>query len=43
MLAFKFGAIDPELQAIIPKLLLLDPLQRVQKVMTLSREVLLES
>jgi hypothetical protein len=49
MLAFKFGAIllrrgfanDPELEAVIPKLVLLDPLERIQQVMTLSREALL--
>jgi hypothetical protein len=42
MLIFKFGAIDPELKAIVPKLMLLDPLERIQQVMTLSREALLE-
>jgi hypothetical protein len=41
MLIFKFGTIDPELEAIIPKLMLLDPLERIQQVMTLSREALL--
>jgi hypothetical protein len=41
MLIFKFGAIDPELEAVIPKLVLLDPLERIQQVMTLSREALL--
>jgi hypothetical protein len=41
MLIFKFGAIDAELEAIIPKLMLLDPLERIQQVMTLSREALL--
>jgi hypothetical protein len=43
MLIFKFGTIDPELEALIPKLLLLDPLARIQQIMTLSREALLES
>jgi hypothetical protein len=43
MLIFKFGTIDPELKALIPKLLLLDPLARTQQIMTLSREALLES
>jgi hypothetical protein len=43
MLTFKFGTIDPELEALIPKLLLLDPLSRTQQIMTLSREALLES
>ncbi len=43
MLTFKFGTIDPDLEALIPKLLLLDPLARTQQIMTLSREALLES
>jgi hypothetical protein len=38
---FRSGAIDPELEAIIPKLMLLDPLERIRQVMTLSREALL--
>jgi hypothetical protein len=41
MLMFRFGTIDPELEAIVPKLTLLDPLERIQQVMTLSREALL--
>jgi hypothetical protein len=41
MLIFKFGTIDPELEAIVPKLMLLDPLERIQQVMTLSRKALL--
>jgi hypothetical protein len=41
MLIFKFGAIDAELEAVIPKLMLLDPFERIQQVMTLSREALL--
>ncbi len=36
-----FGAIDPELEAIVPRLMRLDPLERIQQVMTLSREALL--
>jgi hypothetical protein len=43
MLIFKFGTIDPELKALVPKLILLDPLARTQQIMTLSREALLES
>jgi hypothetical protein len=38
----RFGAIDPQLEQIIPKLLLLNWLDRVRQVMTMSREVLLE-
>ncbi|NJM46227.1 MAG: hypothetical protein HC860_08630 [Alkalinema sp. RU_4_3] len=49
MLMFGFGAIilrrgfanDPELEAIVPRLMRLDPLERIQQVMTLSREALL--
>jgi hypothetical protein len=41
MLMFRFGAIDPELGAIVPKLMQLDPLERMQQVMTLSRGALL--
>jgi hypothetical protein len=43
MLIVKFGTIDPELKALVPKLILLDPLARTQQIMTLSREALLES
>jgi hypothetical protein len=42
MIIFKFGAIDPELEQVLPKLLLLAPFERTQQVMTLSREALLE-
>jgi hypothetical protein len=42
MLIARFGAIDPELEMVIPKLLDLDPIKRAQQIMTLSREALLE-
>jgi hypothetical protein len=42
MLIARFGAIDPELDIVIPKLLDLDPINRAQRIMTLSREALLE-
>jgi hypothetical protein len=43
MLIAKFGTMDPELENVIPKLINLDPTQRAQLIMTLSREALLES
>jgi hypothetical protein len=42
MLIARFGAIDSELEMVIPKLLDLDPINRAQRIMTLSREDLLE-
>jgi hypothetical protein len=42
MLIARFGAIDPELESIIPKLIELDPIQRAQSIITLSRSALLE-
>jgi predicted transposase/invertase (TIGR01784 family) len=42
MLIAKFGAIDPELERVIPKLMELDPIKRAQQILTLSREALLE-
>jgi hypothetical protein len=42
MLIARFGAIDPELEGVIPKLIGLDPIQRAQSIITMSREALLE-
>jgi hypothetical protein len=42
MLVAKFGAIDSELEAVIPQLLTLDPTERARSVMNLSREALLK-
>ncbi len=42
MLAAKFGAIDSELETVIPKLLVLDPTERARSVMSLSRQALLK-
>jgi hypothetical protein len=42
LLVAKFGVIDPELEAVIPQLLTLDPTERARSVMTLSREALLQ-
>jgi flagellar biosynthesis/type III secretory pathway protein FliH len=41
MLMVKFGSIDPELEAIIPKLMNMDPTERSRLILTLSREALL--
>lgn len=43
LLVAKFGSIDPELEAVIPKLIHLDPTARARLVITLSRQALLES
>jgi hypothetical protein len=43
MLTCKFGSIDPELEAIIPKLMKMDLIERSRLILTLSREALLES
>ncbi len=42
MLVAKFGPIDSELEAVIPRLLTLDPTERARSVMSLSREALLK-
>ncbi|NJM46487.1 MAG: hypothetical protein HC860_10135 [Alkalinema sp. RU_4_3] len=42
MLIARFGAIDPELEALIPTLMDLDPVQRARSIITLSRAALLE-
>ena len=42
MLAAKFGAIDSELETVIPRLLVLDPTERARSVMSLSRQALLK-
>ncbi len=42
MLIARFGAIDPELERVIPRLIDLDPIKRAQSIITLSREALLE-
>ncbi len=42
LLIAKFGAIDSELEAVVPKLLTLDPTERARSVMTLSRDALLK-
>jgi hypothetical protein len=42
MLIARFGAIDPELERVIPKLIELDPIKRAQSIITLSRSALLE-
>jgi hypothetical protein len=42
MLIARFGAIDPELEGVIPKLMDLDPIQRAQSIITMSRAALLE-
>jgi hypothetical protein len=42
MLVAKFGAIDSELEAVIPQLLTLDPTERARSIMSLSREGLLK-
>jgi chromosome condensin MukBEF ATPase and DNA-binding subunit MukB len=43
LLVAKFGAIDPELEAVIPNLMKMDPTERSRLILTLSREALLES
>jgi hypothetical protein len=43
LLTFKFGSIVPELEAIIPKLMKMNPIERSRLILTLSREALLES
>jgi hypothetical protein len=43
LLVAKFGSIDPELEAMIPKLMKMDPTERSRLILTLSREALLES
>jgi hypothetical protein len=43
MLTFKFGSIDPALEAMIPQLMKMDPIERSRLILTLSREALLES
>jgi hypothetical protein len=42
MLIARFGAIDPELEGVISKLIDLDPIKRAQSIITMSREALLE-
>lgn len=42
LLTAKFGAIDSELETVIPKLLTLNPTERARSVMNLSREALLK-
>ena len=42
MLIAKFGAIDTELERIIPALLDMDPVERARSIMTLSRKALLD-
>jgi hypothetical protein len=42
LLVAKFGAIDPELEAVIPQLIKMDPTERSRLILTLSREALLE-
>jgi predicted transposase YdaD len=43
LLVAKFGAIDPELEAVIPQLMTMDPTERSRLILTLSREALIES
>jgi hypothetical protein len=42
MLIARFGAIDPDLERVIPKLIDLDPIKRAQSIITMSRAALLE-
>lgn len=42
MLIAKFGAIDTELERIIPALLDMAPVERARSIMTLSRKALLD-
>jgi hypothetical protein len=43
LLVAKFGSIDPELEAMIPRLMKMDPTDRSRLILTLSREALLKS